>query len=126
MVHLGQKNAVTANVRSDSPPSGGKATKSGPKSAPQTTVLPIVNTKSEATATLYSDEPHAYNQVAAPGRKHATVCHSRKGYARNDDNDGFCEVHCNTCDGIWICRCVRVGLQSQRALKPRYLSVHNP
>lgn len=86
----------------------------------QTTIQPIVNAKSEATATLYSDESHAYNQVAASGRKHATVCHSRKEYARDDDNDGFCEVHCNTCEGIWTG--LRNFLRPFRGVSKHYLA----
>ena len=29
------------------------------------------------------------------------MCLSRCEYARDDDGDGFCEVHCNTMEGIW-------------------------
>ena len=27
---------------------------------------------------------------------HKTVCHSKGEYARDEDGDGFCEVHSNT------------------------------
>ena len=43
--------------------------------------------------TLYTDESTAYFHIAATGRIHATVCHSQKEYARDEDKDGFCEVH---------------------------------
>jgi hypothetical protein len=29
------------------------------------------------------------------------VCHSQGEYARNDDGDRQCEVHCNTLEGLW-------------------------
>ena len=30
-----------------------------------------------------------------------TVCHARREYARDEDDDGFCEVHVNTMEGVW-------------------------
>ena len=33
-------------------------------------------------------------------RIHKTVCHSKGEYARDEDGDGFCEVHVNTQEGI--------------------------
>lgn len=30
---------------------------------------------------------------------HASVCHSIKEWARDDDRDGIREVHCNSCEG---------------------------
>src|SRR4051794_22655990 len=30
-----------------------------------------------------------------------TVCHARREYARDEDGDGFCEVHVNTMEGVW-------------------------
>lgn len=35
------------------------------------------------------------------GYEHKAVCHSRKEYARDQDGDGFCEVHVNTMEGFW-------------------------
>jgi transposase len=32
-------------------------------------------------------------------RLHASVCHSAKEWARDDDGDGVCEVDCNSCEG---------------------------
>jgi len=31
---------------------------------------------------------------------HKTVCHGRSEYARDEDGDGFCEVHFNTVEGL--------------------------
>jgi hypothetical protein len=30
---------------------------------------------------------------------HGTVCHGESEWARDDDEDGIREVHCNTCEG---------------------------
>src|SRR3954447_24100530 len=33
--------------------------------------------------------------------RHKTVCHGRGEYARDEDGDGFCEIHVNTMEGAW-------------------------
>jgi len=43
-------------------------------------------------AILNTAEYHSYNRVA---REHDPVCHGRHEWARDDDGDGFYEVHCN-------------------------------
>jgi transposase-like protein len=45
---------------------------------------------------LYTNESNSY-----PGchPEHGTVCHSANEWARDDDEDGIREVHCNTCEG---------------------------
>jgi transposase len=35
------------------------------------------------------------------GYQHKTVCHGRGEYSRDEDGDGFCEVHINTIEGFW-------------------------
>ena len=35
------------------------------------------------------------------GYEHKTVNHSSGEFARDDDGDGFCEVHVNTIEGFW-------------------------
>jgi transposase-like protein len=45
---------------------------------------------------LYTDEASNYPGVHP---QHATVCHSIKEWARDDDGDGKREVHCNSCEG---------------------------
>ena len=50
----------------------------------------------------YTDESHAYNKVGTEeGMYHATVCHSAKEWARDDNCDGIREVHVNTAEGLW-------------------------
>jgi len=43
----------------------------------------------------------AYARLPAWGYGHKTVCHERGEYARDEDGDGFCEVHVNTMEGSW-------------------------
>ena len=86
----------------------------------QDTVQPEVEAKTGEDTTLYTDESSAYNRVAASGRRHGTVCHSRREYARDDDGDGVREVHCNTMEGIWTG--LRNFLRPFRGVHKEYLS----
>lgn len=51
--------------------------------------------------TCYTDEHLAYWKLSDLGVHHATVCHSVKEWARDDDGDGIREVHTNTAEGFW-------------------------
>jgi transposase len=50
---------------------------------------------------VYRDEWCGYNGLAGMSRWHATVCHAKKEWARDDDGDGIREVHNNTLEGLW-------------------------
>ena len=69
---------------------------------------------------LYTDESDAYNLVLATGRGHETVCYSAKEYAKDDDDDGIQEVHCNTLEGIWAG--LRNFLRPFRGIHKEYLA----
>ena len=79
----------------------------------QATIQPQVERNTETCTLLNTDESTAYSHIADTGRRHVTVCHSHPEYARDDDGDGFCEVHCNTREGIWT------GLQFPAPLSRR-------
>jgi transposase-like protein len=68
-------------------------------------------------AQVYTDEWVGYNGLR---RAHATVCHSIKEWARDDDGDGIREVHTNTTEGMWAS--VRTFLRPFRGVHKRYLS----
>jgi len=65
------------------------------------------------------------------GYEHKSVCHSHGEYARDEDGDGFCEVHVNTTEGFWWL--LRSWLRPHRGISqeklPNYLGffefVHN-
>ena len=50
---------------------------------------------------VYTDEYDIYARLEPWGYEHQTVCHSAREYARDEDGDGFCEVHVNTIEGVW-------------------------
>lgn len=68
-------------------------------------------------AQLFTDESASYNHVI---RKRATVCHSQKEWARDDDGDGIREVHVNTTEGMWTD--VRNFLRPFKGVHKDYLS----
>jgi|APFre7841882630_1041343.scaffolds.fasta_scaffold174681_1 transposase-like protein len=43
-------------------------------------------------------------------------------YARDEDGDGFCEVHCNTMEGIWVG--LRNFLRPFRGIHKKYLHLY--
>lgn len=86
----------------------------------QSTIQPEVDAKTLEGSLFNSDESSAYNKVAASGRDHVTVCHSRKEFARDDDGDGVYEVHCNTMEGIWTG--LRNFLRPFRGVHKKYLA----
>lgn len=71
---------------------------------------------------LYTDESSAHYHIPETGCEHVTVCHSRRELACDDDDDGFCEVHRNTTEGIWTS--LRNSLRSFRNVHQRYLTYY--
>ena len=87
----------------------------------QVTIEPIMRATIAIGTIVYADEYDIY----------ARVTHSIKEYARDDDGDGFCEVHVNTMEGFWSL--LRSWLRPHRGISqeklPNYLAffqfVHN-
>jgi transposase len=97
----------------------------------QATIKPLI-TQAVAPGTLiHTDEYDIYARLPAWGYGHKTVCHAHGAYARDDDGDGFCEVHVNTIEGFWSL--LRSWLRPHRGISqdklPLYLGffqfVHN-
>lgn len=88
----------------------------------QTTVQPFVESTTGRDTILYTDESNAYRGIDATGRGHATVCHSHHEWARDDDGDGFREVHCNTMEGVWTG--LRNFLRPFRGVHKKYLALY--
>ncbi len=67
----------------------------------QKTIKPIITTVVVKGTMIYTDEYSIYARLPVWGYQHKTVCHSRGEYARDEDGDGFHEVHVNTMEGFW-------------------------
>jgi len=97
----------------------------------QTTIRPIIEARVAKGALVHTDEYGVYARLRVWGYGHKTVCHGRGEYARDEDGDGFCEVHVNTAEGFWSL--LRSWLRPHRGISqeklPAYLGffqlVHN-
>jgi transposase len=67
----------------------------------QQTIEPLIRATITPGTMIYTDEYDIYARLPEWGYGHRTVCHSRSEYARDDDGDGFHEVHVNTMEGFW-------------------------
>ena len=101
------------------------------KNVQQETIKPLILRTVVAGAQIYTDEYNIYNRLEEWGFKHKTVNHSANEYARDEDGDGFCEVHSNSIESFWSL--LRPWLRPHRGISqdklPLYLSffefVHN-
>ena len=97
----------------------------------QKTIAPLIAKFIAPGTQVYTDEYDIYARLSEWGYGHKTVCHSRGEYARDEDGDGFHEVHVNTMEGFWSL--LRSWLRPHRGISqeklPLYLGffefVHN-
>ena len=97
----------------------------------QATIRPLIQRFIEPGSRVHTDEDSIYNPLTDWGYDHHTVCHRRGEYARDEDGDGFHEIHVNTQEGFWSL--LRSWLRPHRGLSqeklPLYLGffqfVHN-
>jgi len=152
--HKGQPEAVAAAGRaprvrrlkgkpgrgtaaSDKPPVFGMSARGGQvvlKLLPNVqmkTIKPYVLAHIAPGSTVYTDEYNIYGRLKKWGYTHSTVNHGRGEYARDDDGDGFCEVHVNTMEGLWslLRSWLRPHRGSSQAFLPAYIAffefIHN-
>ena len=95
------------------------------------TIGPLIKQTIAEGRVVYSDEYDIYARLTDGGYTHRTVCHAAGEFARDEDGDGFWEVHVNTSEGIWSL--LRSWLRPHRGISqeklPLYLGffefVHN-
>jgi len=88
----------------------------------QQTIEPLIQAMIRPGTQVYSDEYGIYGRLCEWGYEHRTVCHSRGEYARDEDGDGFHEVHVNTIEGFWSL--LRSWLRPHRGLSQEKLSLY--
>jgi transposase-like protein len=97
----------------------------------QRTIEPLSRATIRPGTQVYTDEYDIYARLCEWGYRHSTVCPGRGEYARDEDGDGFHEVHVNTLEGFWSL--LRSWLRPHRGIsqekRPWYLGffqvVHN-
>ncbi|MGB2748247.1 MAG: IS1595 family transposase [Thiofilum sp.] len=67
----------------------------------QATIKPLIVATVAAGTLVYTDEYNIYSRLEEWGYAHKTVHHGAGEYARDEDGDGFHEVHVNTMEGFW-------------------------
>jgi transposase len=61
----------------------------------QATIGPLIKATITPGTMVNTDEYDIYARLTEWGYTHRTVCHAAGEFARDDDGDGFCEVHVN-------------------------------
>ena len=95
------------------------------------TIKPLTQATIAPGTCVNTDGDDIYSRLEQWGYTHKSICHGRGEYARDDDGDGFHEVHANTMEGLWSL--LRSWLRPHRGISqenlPRYLGffacVHN-
>ena len=90
----------------------------------QVTIEPYIKASIATGTMVYTDEYDIYYRLNEWGYQHKTVNHGSGEYARDEDGDGFHEVHVNTQEGLWSL--LRSWLRPHRGISqeklPTYLA----
>ena len=87
------------------------------------TVQPIMEQAIAAGSTVYTDEYNIYNFLdRSEDYQRISVCHSKGEYAIDLDNDGICEAHVNTQEGIWSI--LRPWIEPHRGVNKMFLPLY--
>ena len=66
----------------------------------QRTIRPVIEATVAQGALVHTDEDGVHGRLEDWGYGHETVCHARGEDARDEDGDGFREVHVDTAEGF--------------------------
>lgn len=88
----------------------------------QQTIKPIITETITLGTKVMTDEYDIYAKLRVWGYGHQTVCHSKGEYARDEDGDGFHEVHVNTIEGFWSL--LRSWLRPHRGISQELLPIY--
>jgi transposase-like protein len=80
---------------------GGSVSIQMPGNVQQVTIGPIIEKTIVPGSLIYTDEYAIYDRLSEWGYFRKSVCHAAGEYARDEDGDGFYEVHVNTMEGFW-------------------------
>ncbi len=88
----------------------------------QQTIKPLLTQTIQVGSLVFTDEYDIYARLEPWGYQHLTVNHSQGEYARDDDGDGFHEVHVNTMEGFWSL--LRSWLRPHRGISQEHLPLY--
>ena len=88
----------------------------------QVTIKPLILSTIVPGTLIYTDEYAIYDRLEQWGYSRKSVCHGTGEYARDEDGDGFYEVHVNTMEGFWSL--LRSWLRPHRGISQTYLPIY--
>ena len=88
----------------------------------QQTLRPLIEETIKPGTVVNTDEYVIYAALPQWGYVRKSVCHSRGEYARDEDGDGFHEVHVNTMEGFWSL--LRSWLRPPRGISQEKLPIY--
>jgi transposase len=114
--HVGKRKA--ADIWHDSTRRTSGHSDAGKCSASQ----PLIQSTIAPGTLIYTDEYAIYDRLEQWGYSRKSVCHGAGEYARDEDGDGFYEVHVNTMEGFWSL--LRSWLRPHRGISQAYLPIY--
>jgi transposase len=88
----------------------------------QKTIGPLIKQTITPGSVVYTDAYDIYARLPEWGYTHRTVCHAAGEFARDEDGDGFCEVHVNKVEGFWSL--LRSWLRTHRGISQERLPLY--
>jgi transposase-like protein len=88
----------------------------------QAILAPLIRSTILPGSLVYTDEYVIYYRLEEWGYEHKSVCHGHGEYARDEDGDGFHEVHVNTMEGFWSL--LRSWLRPHRGISQEKLPLY--
>ena len=88
----------------------------------QVTIQPVMTKVIKPGSMVYTDEYDIYDRLPEWGYQHKSVNHSAGEYARDENGDGFHEVHVNTMEGFWSL--LRSWLRPHRGISQEKLPIY--
>jgi transposase-like protein len=101
---------------------GGSVSIQMPGNVQQVTIGPIIEKTIVPGSLIYTDEYAIYDRLSEWGYFRKSVCHAAGEYARDEDGDGFYEVHVNTMEGFWSL--LRSWLRPHRGISQEFLPLY--
>ena len=86
------------------------------------TIAPLIRQTVAVGSEIHTDEYAIYNALESWGYEHHTVNHARGEFARDEDGDGFHEIHTNTVEGFWSL--LRSWLRPHRGISQTHLPLY--
>jgi transposase len=89
----------------------------------QVTIKPLIEQTIRPGTLIYTDEYNIYTRLIEWGYEHQTVNHAEGEYARDEDGNGFHEVHVNSMEGFWSL--LRSWLRPHRGISQEKLPLYS-